>query len=347
VVRADHVERMFPVYTTENPGLIVSKEDFLANRLAVQTYLGSTVGEDDFWVPTIEQVNHAESAVKQAVDNGTKDSSPFYKMAAVPAGVSSKAIESSREAELSSVQSLYARYFRQFVGLILNGRKFIFCNFVQPEDLDNMSEYPAPAFVPSANARMERLHFIRALYDVETGRCSETSLVGEYIAPPGAFSKVRTSQFTGFILPADYVRDHLSFLLDWEHADPWTPSDEEVEEAYTHARQAINEARENPKSIVWINPVWGEGDRVAALNAFKDSKAADSILRDFGSYTVQFIGLVREGKRVIYCNFDKTGEDDLSSRFSFGIPDSGTATWRIEYDLQTKKYFDYMDCGRG
>jgi hypothetical protein len=346
LVRADHIERMFPVYTAENPGLIVSKEDFLANRLEIQAYLRANVGKDDFWTPPNDQVTRAELAVQQVVDKGTKDSSPFYRFAALPTGVSPKAIESSREFELAQVQSLYARYFRQFVGLILNGRKFIFYNFVQPEDLDNMKEYPAPAFVSSANARTERLHFIRALYDVETGRCSEMSLVGEYVMPPGAFSEVRTSQFTGYILPADYVRDHLSFLLNWEHADSWNPSDEDVEKAYARAHQAISDAQWHPGSVIWINPIWGTGDRAAAVNAFKESGAADSISRDFGSYAVQFIGLVREGKRIIYCNFVRHDQPDLSSRLITGAPDSGASTWHIEYDVQSKKCFNYGDCGR-
>lgn len=68
-------------------------------------------------------------------------------------------------------------------------------------------------------------------------------------------------------------------------------------------------------------------------------------------YRVQFVGVVRDGKKVIWCNFfpaPRKGEKDSFQywqRQAIMVDDGGFWYWQIEYDPSTGKCLKFMSNG--
>ena len=61
-------------------------------------------------------------------------------------------------------------------------------------------------------------------------------------------------------------------------------------------------------------------------------------------YVRQFLGLVRDGRRIVYINAfgARGGEDEAKARSEFAVwCDGGSLFWGIEYDAQTKSFLNF------
>ena len=70
-----------------------------------------------------------------------------------------------------------------------------------------------------------------------------------------------------------------------------------------------------------------------------------NIHENLSKYNVQFIGIISNGKKRIYCNFlpSRFG-DDWKNDFVF-VFDGGFWFWQIEYDIETGKCLNFQSNG--
>jgi hypothetical protein len=72
------------------------------------------------------------------------------------------------------------------------------------------------------------------------------------------------------------------------------------------------------------------------------------ILQHTKEYRVQFVGVVRDGKRLIWCNFfPSRGDYGNWKKDKVDGMDGGFWYWQIEYDPSTDKCLDFISNGYG
>ena len=73
----------------------------------------------------------------------------------------------------------------------------------------------------------------------------------------------------------------------------------------------------------------------------------NTILGQFSEYKVQFVGVIVDGKRRVYCNFFPSREEYFKDWDTevISVDDGGSWFWQIEYDIETNKCFNFMGNG--
>ncbi len=108
-------------------------------------------------------------------------------------------------------------------------------------------------------------------------------------------------------------------------AGRWTPSAQDVRKALV----AIQAFLERPTST----NEWTKGE-------------IKKILAHSKEYRVQFIGVVRDGKRLIWCNFFPLRDGfEYWKREEVRVMDGGFWFWQIEYEPSTGKCLDFISNG--
>jgi hypothetical protein len=110
----------------------------------------------------------------------------------------------------------------------------------------------------------------------------------------------------------------------------WAPVEEQTDRALTTIVEYLNNIGENTDQVYLIN-------------------SAKKILAEINQYCVQFTGINKDGKKIIHCNFFHI--EDHWKHGSPGHPnwkeslvmvlDGGYWYWQIEYDIETKKCFNF------
>jgi hypothetical protein len=84
----------------------------------------------------------------------------------------------------------------------------------------------------------------------------------------------------------------------------------------------------------------------------QNDRELEKIQSHYGQYYVQFIGILVEGKRRLFCNFFLVDESLFSERLKenwqeklIRVRDGGFYYWRIEYDLETGKCLNFESNG--
>jgi hypothetical protein len=67
------------------------------------------------------------------------------------------------------------------------------------------------------------------------------------------------------------------------------------------------------------------------------------ILDQLDSYRVQFVGQMKGGKRVLWCNFFPATDDFPEWRvLEYTVLDGGISYWQLRYDTDTGECFDFL-----
>jgi hypothetical protein len=142
--------------------------------------------------------------------------------------------------------------------------------------------------------------------------CPTSPLTQEVVAESSiskdelSFHVLKHPQFTGVIFPAEAKGAGLS----GRKGDPgfWTPSNENIIEAETTLRQAL------------------EGKLRSALQRSDDPRNAEIIPAGLCHYNRQYVGTLRDGKKHIHVNFFRS-EEFLPYE---GMTWSGASTWETQ-----------------
>jgi hypothetical protein len=213
----------------------------------------------------------------------------------------------------------------------VKGKKLIFCSLVNTQYSDAKIAPPSTDFA-FRNVYAKGMHFIQAQYDPDSQKILKIEFVGDWAVRPGAFVKVPTSKFSGYIIPKGYAEKNLDWFLGKKNDGFWQPTTDEAITAYGAVDQFVSEeAKKNSKSADTHSPF----PRIAA---------------GFNKFHVQFVGIVSKGKKVIFCNFiyveKQNAEMEHAMTTHLGVPDSGTSVWHVIYGPETKTCDGYGDCGQ-
>ncbi len=113
-------------------------------------------------------------------------------------------------------------------------------------------------------------------------------------------------------------------ILDSE----WQPNEEQVKIAMEEIKKFLRNIENNSDNGYFI-------------------VSAEKILNEFPQYRVQFQGNIKNGKKVIYCNFfhiQESGNEYYDSRWQenlIEVFDGGYWYWQIEYDIETGKCINF------
>jgi len=132
---------------------------------------------DGFWTPTEQDVTVAERVFGELIQTAVKDPSilfPDLVKNSDPAAPDS--LEHERD-ELALVSRNYDSYLRQYVGIIIQGQKLVFCNYSDGAKIDPSADYIfiQKVFVPGGT-----VHFLQCRFDPETKTCSHVSIIGSW-----------------------------------------------------------------------------------------------------------------------------------------------------------------------
>jgi hypothetical protein len=71
------------------------------------------------------------------------------------------------------------------------------------------------------------------------------------------------------------------------------------------------------------------------------NRQREIIRKRISSYHVQFLGIVKQGRKIIHCNFfPEKDPDHDKTRYVF-VLDGGASYWRIDYDPGKNLCFDF------
>ncbi|MCE0498660.1 MAG: hypothetical protein LV481_12010 [Methylacidiphilales bacterium] len=341
-------EIFFPVYTDAQPGLIVSEKYALDHKADFNDSLGKNGQTLYFWTPTLQDIAEAQQALRKSIDQGCTDPSQIFAQLAPKGGYSADEVQ-RQGVEITFIREHYDRYARQYVGIIMDGKKLVFCNFVDTEYSDSKAVDPTKEYVFVQKAFAKDMHFLQAQYDPEAKKVLNVALTGYWTAAVGAFIKVPTNDFVGYIIPKEYAEQNLSYLLGKEEAGFWQPSFDDVNMAYKAVGKVLKGPKETLASIYphYLNET--AGDRARRIQDSEKFHEIPSILAAYGKYHLQFVGIMVKGKKHILCNFVLWQGDDhgLSIYYNPGVPDSGTSSWRIDYDVESGICSNFDTCGWG
>jgi hypothetical protein len=108
----------------------------------------------------------------------------------------------------------------------------------------------------------------------------------------------------------------------------WAPSPEETLQALPHIEAFLN----HPSEVA----DWSKGQIKIILSRLK-------------TYRVQFIGVTRHGKKLIWCNFFPDTKEVLSywEKTPVEVADGGASFWQIYYDPTTGQCSNFISNGYG
>jgi hypothetical protein len=75
------------------------------------------------------------------------------------------------------------------------------------------------------------------------------------------------------------------------------------------------------------------------------------ILAHTKQYRVQFVGILRDGRKIIWCNFFPAPQDGAEDQFRYWkqkevmVADGGFGFWQIDYDSSSDKCSHFMSNG--
>jgi hypothetical protein len=133
-----------------------------------------------FWTPTEVDVIVAERVFRELIERAAKDPALLFPDLAPnhdPADLAAAAQLENERYELTLVSGNYDSYSRQYVGIIVGGRKLIFCNYSVGAKVDPSTDYIfiQKVFVPDG-----AVHFLQCRFDPEAKTCSKVSMIGSW-----------------------------------------------------------------------------------------------------------------------------------------------------------------------
>jgi hypothetical protein len=155
-------------------------EDYKADLIAS---IPSLVKIDGFWTPPEQDVAVADRVLRDLLHAAVKDPTLLFPDLApnpdpaVPVNPEAARMLEQERDELDLVSRHYDTYVRQYVGIIVDGQKLVFCNYSDGTKVDPSTDYIFihKVFVPDGG-----IHFLQCRFDPIGKTCSNVSMIGSW-----------------------------------------------------------------------------------------------------------------------------------------------------------------------
>jgi len=146
------------------------------------------------------------------------------------------------------------------------------------------------------------------------------SLIGGPLRADGPFLKVTMDAGVGYIVPEKYAADHQAELLKSIPGDVkidgfWTPTEQHVTVAERIFRETLHQTAKDATVLLPDLAQATGPDDLATLA--REQKEAEAIGRNYGAYTRQYVGLVIDGVRIVFCNYSDAKKVDPATEFMY------------------------------
>lgn len=179
--RAD--ESIIKVDLDAGVAYIVTEKYALAHQTEIRANIPGLTKIDGFWTPTEVNVRVAERVFRELIHSAVKDPTLLFPDLApsadptVPVNAEAAAQLENERYELTLVSSNFGRYLRQYVGIIINDQKFVFCNYAHVPNVDPSAGY---IFMDNVFVEDGSVHFLQCRFDAIEKTCSNVSLIGSW-----------------------------------------------------------------------------------------------------------------------------------------------------------------------
>ena len=165
-------------------GYIVPESYAEAHKADLLASLPGPVKIDGFWTPSESSVTVAERVFRERIESAAKDPALLFpglaKKAGSGAGDPTESLDyQQKELELISVN--FDSYLRQYVGIIMEKKKLIFCNYSVGVKVDPSTDY---IFTDKVFVGDGTVHFLQCRFDPQEKTCSNVSMIGSWQRSP-------------------------------------------------------------------------------------------------------------------------------------------------------------------
>ncbi len=184
-VRAD--EPMTKIDLGSRPGYIVPEAYATAHQKNLIATIPGSLKIMGFWTPTEVDVLVADRVFHELIHAAVKDPTLLFPDLApstdpaIPVNAEAAAQLENERYELTLVSSHYDRYACQYVGIIVDGQKLIFCNYANARQADPSTGYISVEKVFVGDGTV---HFLQCRFDPQEKTCSNVSMIGSWQRSP-------------------------------------------------------------------------------------------------------------------------------------------------------------------
>jgi hypothetical protein len=162
-------------------GYIVPENYANAHKADLIASIPGPVKIDGFWTPPVQDVAVADRVLRDLIHDAVKDPTLLFPdLAPDPTAPVNRDAASELEherAELALVSGNYDSYLRQYVGIIVDGQKLVFCNYSEGTKADPSTDFIfiERVFVPDGT-----VHFLQCRFEPLSKTCSNVSIIGSW-----------------------------------------------------------------------------------------------------------------------------------------------------------------------
>jgi hypothetical protein len=158
-------------------GFIVPRDYAEDHKADLTSTIPGAMKVDAFWTPSEADVYVAERVLHSLIEDSVKDPSKLFPDLAVSKDSDDRELLKQQRAELVLVLTNYDRYLRQYVGIIIDGQKLVFCNYSSGIKADPSADY---IFIDKVFDPDGAFRFLQCRVDPKEKTCCNVSMIGSW-----------------------------------------------------------------------------------------------------------------------------------------------------------------------
>lgn len=159
-----------------NTGYIVPESYATAHKADFVATLPDSPRVDGFWTPSEADANVADRNFRDVLEDAARNPALLFPNLGNTDPDSPDSLPFQRN-ELVLILGNYSHYLRQYVGVVIENRKYVVCNYVVGPGLDPSAGY---LFIQKVFAPGGKIHFLQCRYDYDYRRISHVSFIGPW-----------------------------------------------------------------------------------------------------------------------------------------------------------------------
>ena len=160
------------------PGYLVSEEYANQHKAELVASIPGEVKVERFWTPSDADVAVAERLFRELLHRGEKFPELLFPDLSPDADSSTTDSVEHEQRELLLVDRNYDAYARQYVGVIIEGQKLVFCNYSDAPGIDPSKDY---IYMEKSFAVDGSVHFLQCRVNAHDKTCTNVAMVGSWL----------------------------------------------------------------------------------------------------------------------------------------------------------------------